>query len=75
MGNTRGIRDFSAGPAISVRPANPGFEILVRYVTRASERHQQRSKLYYEIVALLRQKNIPQTVATPPAAPPAAAAN
>lgn len=65
LGNTRGIRDFSAGPAISVRPANPGFEILVRYVTRANERHSQRSKLYYEVVELLRRKNIPQSV--PPA--------
>jgi small-conductance mechanosensitive channel len=62
--NIRGTSDFSAGPAISVRPANPGFEILVRYVTRASERHQQRSKLYFEIVELLRRQNIPQS-ATP----------
>jgi small-conductance mechanosensitive channel len=69
LGNTRGIRDFSAGPAISVRPANPGFEILVRYVTRANLRHQQRSKLYYEIVDLMRGKNIP------PLATPAAAAS
>ncbi len=60
MRNTRGTGDFSAGPAISVRPASPGFEILVRYVTRASERHQQRSKLYFDIVELLRRKNIPQ---------------
>jgi small-conductance mechanosensitive channel len=67
MGNTRGIGDFTAGPAISVRPANPGFEILVRYVTRANERHQQRSKLYREIVELLRQQNIAQP-ATPVAA-------
>ena len=58
LGNTRGIRDFSAGPAISVRPANPGFEIVVRYVTRANQRHQQRSKLFYEFVELLRRKNI-----------------
>jgi small-conductance mechanosensitive channel len=70
MGSARGIRPFSAGPAISVRPAGAGFEILVRYVTRANERHQQRSKLYYDIVELLRRKNIPQ----PEVAPPSAAA-
>ena len=68
MKTTRGTGDFAAGPAISVRPASAGFEILVRYVTRASERHQQRSKLYFEIVALLRQKNIPQPIEGPPAA-------
>jgi hypothetical protein len=66
LGNIRGARSLSAGPAISVRPANLGFEILVRYVTRANERYQQRSQLYYEIVELLRRRNIPQ-----PAQPPA----
>jgi len=71
MGSARGIRPFSAGPAISVRPAGSGFEILVRYVTRANERHQQRGKLYYDIVEMLRRKNIPQPAPTPP---PAAAA-
>jgi small-conductance mechanosensitive channel len=62
MGSARGIRPFSAGPAISVRPANLGFEIAVRYVTRANERHQQRAKLYHDIVELLRRKNIPEQV-------------
>ncbi len=66
MDSSRGVRPFSAGPAISIRPAGLGFEILLRYVTRANERHQQRSKLYFEIVELLRRKNIPQP-ATPPA--------
>jgi small-conductance mechanosensitive channel len=60
MGSARGVRPFSAGPAISVRPAAVGFEILVRYVTRANERHQQRGKLYLAIVELLRRKNISQ---------------
>jgi hypothetical protein len=60
LGSARGVRPFSAGPAVSVRPANLGFEILVRYVTRASERQQQKSKLYFEVVELLRRKNIPQ---------------
>jgi small-conductance mechanosensitive channel len=68
MGSERGVRPFSAGPAITVRPGNPGFEIAVRYVTRANERHQQRGKLFQDIVELLRRKNIPQPV------PPTAAA-
>jgi small-conductance mechanosensitive channel len=70
--NTRGTRAFSAGPAISVRPSNLGYEILVRYVTRANERHQQRSRLYQDIVELLRQRNIPQPAAPSPAPSPAA---
>ena len=56
----KGLRPFSAGPAISVRPANMGFEIAVRYVTRANERHQQRNNLYHDIVELLRRKNLPE---------------
>jgi small-conductance mechanosensitive channel len=72
MGSARGIRQFSAGPAISVRPANMGFEITVRYVTRANERHRQRANLYGAIVELLRRKNIPQP-ATPADPSPAAA--
>jgi small-conductance mechanosensitive channel len=71
MGAARGIRAFSAGPAISVRPSGAGFEILVRYVTRANERHKQRADLYFAIVELLRRKNIPQPVA--PASEPSAA--
>jgi small-conductance mechanosensitive channel len=76
LGSATGVRPFSAGPAISVRPSGLGFEIAIRYVTRANERHQQRSKLYIAIVELLRRKNIPQTAASiaPPAAPSAAAA-
>ena len=68
MGTARGIRPFSAGPAISVRPANMGFEISVRYVTRANERHQQRSKLYHDLVELMRSQNIPATASAGPAA-------
>lgn len=67
MGSERGLRPISAGPAINVRPANMGFEIAVRYVTRANERHQQRGKLYHDIVELLRRKNIPEPVAAGPA--------
>jgi small-conductance mechanosensitive channel len=71
MGNTRGIRPFSAGPAISIRPASSGYEILIRYVTRANERHQQRGKLYEDIVELMRRQNIPEqpSTAVPTAAP------
>ncbi len=73
VGGARGVRPFSAGPAINVRPAGSGFEIAVRYVTRANERHQQRNNLYQAIVELLRRKNMPAPSAAP-AGPPVAAA-
>jgi small-conductance mechanosensitive channel len=50
---------FSATPGISVKPAVGGVEVAVRYVTRASERFQLRSKLYQSAVQLL--GNTPQT--------------
>jgi small-conductance mechanosensitive channel len=68
MGSARGIHAISAGPAVSVRPANMGFEITVRYVTRANERHRQRANLYGAIVELLRRKNIPEAVSPGPSA-------
>ena len=68
MGDERGLRPISAGPAINVRPSGMGFEIAVRYVTRANERHQQRGKLYHDIVELLRRKNMPEPLAATPAA-------
>jgi small-conductance mechanosensitive channel len=74
LGSARGVRPFTAGPAISVRPAGLGFEIAVRYVTRANERHQQRAKLYHDIVELLRRKNIPQPASPPSPSPSVATA-
>jgi hypothetical protein len=38
-------------------------------VTRASERLQQRSKIYYDLVEVLRRKNMPQAAAVSPGAP------
>lgn len=71
MGNSRGIRTISAGPAVSVRPGAAGFDITVRYVTRANERHRQRANLYTAIVELLRRKDIREPVSPTPS--PAAA--
>ncbi len=61
MGIARGIQAISAGPAINVRPTGTGFEIQVRYVTRANERYAVRAKIYYALVELLRRKNIAQS--------------
>ena len=52
---------FSAAPGISVRPAVGGIEVSVRYITRASERFQLRSKLYQSAVRLLSQENPSQS--------------
>jgi small-conductance mechanosensitive channel len=54
--NRQRMQSFSAAPALNVRPTSEGVQLLVRYITRAHERHEQRSRLYQAIVDLLHQK-------------------
>ena len=49
----RDMASISATPAISVRPGAGGIDVQVRYVTRANERYQLRSRLYQSAVELL----------------------
>jgi small-conductance mechanosensitive channel len=44
---------FSATPGLSVKPAVGGVEVAIRYITRASDRFQLRSKLFQSAVRLL----------------------
>lgn len=48
-----GVQTFSATPSIDVRPTGAGVIINVRYITRAQERYEVRSKLYESVVELL----------------------
>ncbi len=47
---------------MTVRPNNSGVNVIVRYITRAHERYDLRSRLYREVVELLQRKQIPQAV-------------
>jgi small-conductance mechanosensitive channel len=49
----RAVSGFSAAPAIDVRPSPGGMQVQVRYITRAQERHQVRTRLYQAVVELL----------------------
>ena len=49
------LEQFSATPAVNLRPASSGIEILVRYVTRASDRFAMRNRLYKCVVDVLHQ--------------------
>ena len=51
-------RTFSPVPAIMVRPTSLGVSVIVRYITRANERHELRSRLFHQIVNLLRNYQI-----------------
>jgi small-conductance mechanosensitive channel len=46
VSNLRGLSQFSAKPAVNLRPSASGVDLVVRYVTRASGRFEQRNKLY-----------------------------
>ncbi len=50
---SRDMASISATQAISVRPGAGGIDVQVRYVTRANERYQLRSRLYQSAVELL----------------------
>jgi small-conductance mechanosensitive channel len=49
-----GTRAFSAKPAVDLRPGASGLEVQVRYITRGPERYELKSKLFREIVELVR---------------------
>jgi small-conductance mechanosensitive channel len=63
-------QNFSAEPAISLTTSGSGITILVRYITQVRDRQEIRSKIYREIVELLRSKNLPPTASAPGGGPP-----
>jgi len=46
-------RRFTAEPAVDMRPGSSGIDLIVRYVTRASDRFEVRNRLYERILGLL----------------------
>jgi small-conductance mechanosensitive channel len=65
----RGLTQFAADPAVEMRPGTSGINIVVRYVTRASERFEVRNRLYQRVIGLL-NKPAP-TISTEPVQPAA----
>jgi small-conductance mechanosensitive channel len=49
-------RTFSAAPSMTVRPTPAGVNVVLRYLTRANERHEVRARLYHAIVELLHKR-------------------
>jgi hypothetical protein len=46
---------FSATAVENLRPSSGGIDVLVRYVTRASERFELRNRLYQKLLQVLRE--------------------
>ncbi len=63
--SSREMSDFSAAPAMSVKPVLGGVEVSVRYITRANERYQLRAKLNQAAVELLGGKSAPEASFAP----------
>ncbi|HEY1580855.1 MAG TPA: mechanosensitive ion channel family protein [Terracidiphilus sp.] len=50
---------FTAAAVENLRPSANGIDVLVRYVTRASERFELRNRLYQKLVVVLRNPRAP----------------
>jgi len=46
-------RSFSAAPSLSIQPTELGINIVLRYITRASERYEVKTRLYRAAVDIL----------------------
>jgi len=55
-----GLSRFSAVPVVNLRPSGSGIELLVRYVTRASERFGVRNRIYQHVIELQHKENTPE---------------
>lgn len=53
---TYSLKNFSAVPNVSMRPVDTGIEMTVRYVARASERLNTRSRIYQKLIEALQTK-------------------
>jgi small-conductance mechanosensitive channel len=57
-----GLNQFSANPAVNLRPSGSSVDIIVRYVTRASDRFDLRNRLYQQVMDVLHK---PEAIAVP----------
>jgi small-conductance mechanosensitive channel len=48
-----GLSQFTARPTVDLRPAASGVDVIVRFVTRASERFGLRNRIYEALVGLM----------------------
>jgi small-conductance mechanosensitive channel len=49
----KGLTQFAAASAVDMRPSSGGIDLIVRYVTRASQRFEMRNRLYQLVIDLL----------------------
>ena len=57
-----GTRSFSARPALDLKPTVNGIDVVVRYITRAPQRYDVKSRLFEKIVALLHEETTQKAI-------------
>ncbi|MGB8539329.1 MAG: mechanosensitive ion channel family protein [Acidobacteriaceae bacterium] len=53
-----GLSHASAGSSVNLRPSGSGVDILIRYVTRASDRLKVRNRLYERVIDVLHKPHV-----------------
>jgi small-conductance mechanosensitive channel len=61
-----GAPHFSAAPAVDMNPAGAGFDVVVRYITRAGARLETRNRLFATVVELMLSARDAGGKSTPP---------
>jgi small-conductance mechanosensitive channel len=59
------LSHVSASSSVNMRPAGSGVDILVRYVTRASDRLEVRNRLYERVIDVLHKPQVVISTAQP----------
>ena len=57
------LSQVNATPSVNMRPSGSGVDILIRYVTRASDRLAVRNRLYERVIEVLHKPQV--TISTP----------
>jgi small-conductance mechanosensitive channel len=60
----QGLSQFTVEPSVDLRPATAGVEVVVRYVTRATDRFATRNRLYQAVLDLMDKDEETPTVIT-----------
>jgi small-conductance mechanosensitive channel len=60
-----GLSNVSAASSVNLRPAGAGLDVLIRYVTRASDRLEVRNRLYERVIEILHKPQAAITIKEP----------
>jgi small-conductance mechanosensitive channel len=60
-----GMSHTSASSSVNLRPSGAGVEVLIRYVTRASDRLKVRNRLYERVIDVLHKPHVVITTSQP----------